>query len=407
MYDLVGVAGNVVARPGRRTRGTGYAINGAARRRAPTSCSTASANNNEFDATVGQDVPLDSVQEFSVITNNFSAQYGRATGGIVNVATKSGTNTFRGTGYEFFRNEKLSANTFDNTSNGIEKGKFTPQPVGLQLGGPVVKDKLHFFSSLEYIRVRSADTEISWVPTPQFLAASAPATQAFFNAYGGGVNINGPVLTRGEVVGHRRHGRRRIQQPAGRPAGVRPRREEPADRRGRRRPAGQLPVGRTASTTAWARTRSCTSATRIRTRRRSRARTPRARIDGFDTGYLNKNHNMLGSFTQVFAPTFTSADEGGVEPALRRPAAQRRPAADALHEPDDGAVRLQGYRIAFPGYLPWSPGSAIPFGGPQKLLQFYQDQTWIKGTHDFRFGGSTCTSTTTARSARTRTRSRR
>ena len=52
------------------------------------------------------------------------------------------------------------------------------------------------------------------------------------------------------------------------------------------------------------------------------------------------------------------------------------------------AVRLQGYRIAFPGYLPWSPGSAIPFGGPQKLFQIYQDQTWLKGKHDIRFGGS-------------------
>ena len=51
-------------------------------------------------------------------------------------------------------------------------------------------------------------------------------------------------------------------------------------------------------------------------------------------------------------------------------------------------VSLQGYRIAFPGYLPFSPGNAIPFGGPQKLLQLYQDQTWIRGKHDFRFGGS-------------------
>ncbi len=50
-------------------------------------------------------------------------------------------------------------------------------------------------------------------------------------------------------------------------------------------------------------------------------------------------------------------------------------------------VKLQGYNITFPGYLPWSPGSAIPFGGPQRLLQVYQDQTWLKGGHDFRFGG--------------------
>ncbi len=51
------------------------------------------------------------------------------------------------------------------------------------------------------------------------------------------------------------------------------------------------------------------------------------------------------------------------------------------------AVRLQGYRIAFPGYLPWNPGSAIPFGGPQKQLSFYQDFNWVKGRHDLRFGG--------------------
>ena len=51
------------------------------------------------------------------------------------------------------------------------------------------------------------------------------------------------------------------------------------------------------------------------------------------------------------------------------------------------AVRLQGYRIAFPGYLPWNPGSAIPFGGPQQQLAFYQDFNWVKGRHDLRFGG--------------------
>ena len=53
-----------------------------------------------------------------------------------------------------------------------------------------------------------------------------------------------------------------------------------------------------------------------------------------------------------------------------------------------GPVRLQGYRIAFPGYLPFNPGNDIPAGGPQKLLQLYQDQTWLKGNHDVRFGGS-------------------
>ncbi len=88
-------------------RGAGYAINGQ-RSSSTNVLLDGSANNDEFAAGVGQDVPLDSVQEFSVITSNFSAQFGRATGGIVNVATKSGTNAFHGTAYEFFRNDKLS-----------------------------------------------------------------------------------------------------------------------------------------------------------------------------------------------------------------------------------------------------------------------------------------------------------
>ena len=97
VYDLVTIAGAVSRDDTSDPRGTGYAING--QRSASTNILLdGSANNDEFDATVGQEVPLDSVQEFSVISSNFSAQYGRASGGIVNVATKSGTNNFRGTG---------------------------------------------------------------------------------------------------------------------------------------------------------------------------------------------------------------------------------------------------------------------------------------------------------------------
>ena len=52
------------------------------------------------------------------------------------------------------------------------------------------------------------------------------------------------------------------------------------------------------------------------------------------------------------------------------------------------AYAIQGVNVAFPGYLPYNPGSAIPFGGPQKLLQVYQDFNWVKGRHDVRVGGS-------------------
>ena len=227
VYDLVAVAGNVSGgkvADGEEwtttTRGTGYNINGQ-RASGTNILLDGSANNNEFDTTVGQNVPLDSVQEFSVVTSNFSAQYGRATGGIVNVLTKSGTNSFRGTGYDFYRSDKLATNTFDNKANGIEKGEFKRHQLGFSIGGPIRRDKIHFFSNLEHIRVRSADTLISWVPTPQFIAASAQPTRDFFAAYGGSVSPNGPVLTNGDVSGS---SARRLAAPSTRtpPLPVRP-----------------------------------------------------------------------------------------------------------------------------------------------------------------------------------------
>src|ERR1051325_5528021 len=77
-------------------RGVGFSING--QRSSSTNILLDGVDNNDqFTATVGQSVPLDSVQEFQVITGNFSAEFGRSSGGVVNVATKSGSNNFHGT----------------------------------------------------------------------------------------------------------------------------------------------------------------------------------------------------------------------------------------------------------------------------------------------------------------------
>jgi outer membrane receptor protein involved in Fe transport len=384
VYDLVGTAPNVAPDP-ESDRGTGYAINGA--RSAGTNILLdGSANNDEFTATIGQAVPLDSVQEFSVITNNFSAQYGRATGGIVNVATKSGTNSFRGTAYEFYRSDKLATNTFDNKSNGIEKGEFTRHQNGFSAGGPVVRDKMHFFSNLEYIRVRSFDTEISWVPTPQFIAASAPATQQFFAAYGSGVDINGPTLSRGDVSAILGSGSGAFSQlPAGLPVFGRVDKSLPIDAGGGDPQDNYQWVSRVDYSFGPA------TQLYVRYAYQNQEAQPGTNASspypGFDTGYLNHNHNVLGSITHVWKPNFTTQTKlvwnrlFGDQPLNGDP-------QPTLYMNPTTSVRLQGYRITFPGYLPWSPGSAIPFGGPQQLWQLYQDQTWITGKHDFRFGGS-------------------
>jgi outer membrane receptor protein involved in Fe transport len=383
VYDLVGTAPNVAPDLG-SARGTGFAING--QRSASTNILLdGSANNDEFRATVGQAVPLDSVQEFSVVTNNFSAQYGRATGGVVNVATKSGTNQFRGTGYEFYRSDALATNTYDNKANDIEKGEFTRHQTGFSIGGPIVRDRVHFFSNLEYIRVRSQDTLISWVPTPEFLAASSPDTRAFFNQYGR-TSINGPILTRADVSAIFGSAAGPFNSlPASLPVFGRVDKSLPIDAGGgdpqdQYQWVNRVDFNLSPNTQAYMRY----AWQDLETEPGTVSASP---YEGFDTGNVDKNHNFLGSVTHVFSPNFTSQSKV-VWNRLRNEQPLNGDPQPTLFMSSAAVVRMQGYRIAMPGYLPFSPGNAVPFGGPQQLWQLYQDQTWIKGRHDLRFGGS-------------------
>src|SRR5919107_2157824 len=186
-YNLVQLSGNAATddpstsqndTSGTSTyRGAGASLNG--QRAASTNILLdGTDNNNSYTATVGQLIPLDSVQEFRVVTSNFSAEYGRASGGIVNVATRAGSNTFSGSAYEFNRISKLASNGFDNNARGLRRGVFTRNQFGYSLGGPVVKDKAFFFNSTEWIRVRSTGPLTALVPTQQLIAASSPATRA-------------------------------------------------------------------------------------------------------------------------------------------------------------------------------------------------------------------------------------
>jgi outer membrane receptor protein involved in Fe transport len=387
-YDLVALAGNVTERPpdtpSTATRGTGFSLNGL-RASGTNILLDGAANNNEFDTTVGQQVPLDSVQEFSVVSNNFSAQYGRATGGIVNVVTKSGTNQFRGTAYEFFRSDALANNTVDNVANGLPKGQFHRNQTGYSLGGPIKKDKVQFFSSLEYIGVRSSDTLITWVPTPQLLSASNAATRAFFNAYGN-TTINGPILTRSQVSATVGSGAGAFNSlPADLPVFGRVDKSLPIDAGGGD-PQDQYQLVNRVDASLSQRTQLY-----IRYAYQNQEAQPGTNsngpYNGYDTSYLNKNHNVLGSVTHVFSDNFTSQTKlvwnriFGDQPL-------NGPPQPTLYMNPTGVVRLQGYRIGFPGYFAFQPGNAIPFGGPQQLTQFYQDQTWLKKSHDIRFGGS-------------------
>src|SRR5258706_5782889 len=122
----------------------------------------------------------DSIEEFRVLTNTFDAEYGRNSGSVVNVVTKSGTNSFHGNMYEFFRNAVLNANPYCFTAvQGIpcDKPKFNQNQFGGTFGGPIKKDRTFFFTSYEGRRIRQGiPSPLVFVPT----ASERPsATQPF------------------------------------------------------------------------------------------------------------------------------------------------------------------------------------------------------------------------------------
>ena len=107
----------------------------------------------------------ESVAEFRVQTNNSSAEFGRFTGGVINIASRSGTNNFRGSLFEFHRNKALNSNTFFGERAGLDKPPFVQNNFGGSLGGPVLKDKLFFFGNFEGYRNREGVLFRRTVPT--------------------------------------------------------------------------------------------------------------------------------------------------------------------------------------------------------------------------------------------------
>src|SRR5258707_5129974 len=95
---------------------------------------------------------IDSIQEFRVERNSFSAEFGQAQGAVINLVTKGGTNEFHGTGFEFLRNDKLNANNFFLNKAGAPIGKLRYNNFGGNIGGPILKNKIFFLFSEEWRR---------------------------------------------------------------------------------------------------------------------------------------------------------------------------------------------------------------------------------------------------------------
>jgi hypothetical protein len=101
---------------------------------------------------IGVVLGVDAIQEFSVLTGGFPAEYGRATGGVVNAISKSGTNNFHGDVYEFLRNSALDANNYFTKSAGNPRPPFRRNQFGVSAGGPINKDRTFIFGDYEGLR---------------------------------------------------------------------------------------------------------------------------------------------------------------------------------------------------------------------------------------------------------------
>jgi len=384
-YDFVAISGNVSS--GDRTatggdqnttgRGVGYSING--QRTSGTEVLLDGVENVDlFTATTGQQVPLDAVQEYRVVTNNFDAQYGRASGGVVNVSTKSGGNSLHGSLWEFNRLAAYTANTYNNDSQNAlfregggtgplpaPKGGYTRNQFGFAVGGPIIKDKLFFFGSTEFLRVRSNASLSAYVPTPALLATLPANVQAYFAAYGAN-NFTFSGIDPGTGFGLVN-----FSAPADAGGG------EPQNTY---RIVGRFDFNATDKTQMFFRY----GLENVDDFKGADYAGPYSQYDVGDSSYNNSglfslNHsfspniftNTKISFSRLnFVNTYDKAQQNVPELLLSSGATI-----------GTTPVQLPGLFAQFAG------AGGLPFGGPQNALQLTHDLSWIKGAHTIRVGG--------------------
>jgi hypothetical protein len=139
-------------------------------------------NNN--DDVIGQRAgtqartPLEAIQEFQVLTNQYDAEFGRTTGAIVNAITKQGTNSFHGSAFAFVQDASLTEKNYFVAKNDLAKPDTTFQQYGFTLGGPVVKDRAHFFVSVERV-IEDLGQDVAIPARPDLNAAPVRETRVW------------------------------------------------------------------------------------------------------------------------------------------------------------------------------------------------------------------------------------
>ena len=128
-------------------------------------------------------VSVDALQEFRVQTSSFAPEYGRTPGGQIAMTTRSGTNQFHGTLFEYFRNDVLDANDWFTNNRHVKKPALRQNDFGGVFSGPVMKDRLFFFFSYEGLRLRLPQSRTTVVPSLETRNAATPAMKAILGAF--------------------------------------------------------------------------------------------------------------------------------------------------------------------------------------------------------------------------------
>lgn len=135
-------------------------------------------NNRELNGDPNVRFSLDAVQEFKIVTNGFLPEFGRASGGLVNVVTKSGTNQFDGAAFSYFRDRSLNGrNAFE-----VERAPFSRQQAGAALGGPIVRNRVHFFGNFEGHRINTQKFVSTRGVFPEFERTIAQANRNYLGS---------------------------------------------------------------------------------------------------------------------------------------------------------------------------------------------------------------------------------
>ena len=409
-YDFVAISGNVSSGDSTSTsssalgvsggqnltdRGVGFALNG--QRETGTEILLDGVENIAvFNEGVGEDVPVDATQEYSVITNNFPAEYGRAAGGVVNVTTKAGTNAIHGSAWEFNRLSAYTANTYGNDANGAPKGAYTRNQFGYAAGGPIIRNKLFIFESTEWTRVRSSASETEEVFDPAFIALMPANVQSYYKAYGGGVlkssgvaatvadeensGCSGTGCTFGMVNGT-------TPIPTTTPMFDTVNFNTPFDAGGgipmnAYDLVGRLDYNPTAKTQMFFRAGRENANEFVGSSFYSA-------YPQYDVGNAIANQSYLYSLAHTFTPSvFLSAKVSYTRynTANSFDAALTSTPSLMFVDPTD---YVKNQLIQMPGLENYSnPGTGgLPYGGPQNTIQFEPDLSWVKGRHSMRYGG--------------------